>query len=197
MYELTPVGDCTVSDAGLILQSNSTAAKLLGLARGALAKSPFSRFVVREKQDGYYHLCTQLLTTGQPQTRELHMLESGRLSLEPISLAEVLADCEAMIEPQAQKRSARTHFPSIESPCFVNANRTRMKQVLINLLSNAIKYNRVGGKVDVACRASRAQRLRIGVRDIGLVVSLRLVESIDGWRHRRGKHRRRGQRVLV
>ncbi len=30
-------------------------------------------------------------------------------------------------------------------PRFVNADRTRVKQVLINLLSNAIKYNRPGG----------------------------------------------------
>jgi signal transduction histidine kinase len=32
-------------------------------------------------------------------------------------------------------------------PWFVNADRTRVKQVLINLLSNAIKYNRPGGAV--------------------------------------------------
>ena len=30
-------------------------------------------------------------------------------------------------------------------PCFVHADRTRVKQVLINLLSNAIKYNRTSG----------------------------------------------------
>jgi signal transduction histidine kinase len=37
-------------------------------------------------------------------------------------------------------------FPAPGEPCFVKADRTRVKQVLINLLSNAIKYNRVGGR---------------------------------------------------
>jgi CheY-like chemotaxis protein len=32
-------------------------------------------------------------------------------------------------------------FPRFDDPCFVSADRTRLKQVLINLLSNAIKYN--------------------------------------------------------
>jgi CheY-like chemotaxis protein len=42
-----------------------------------------------------------------------------------------------------------------------------MKQVLVNLLSNAIKYNRVGGTIDVCCRANTPQRLRISVQDTG------------------------------
>jgi CheY-like chemotaxis protein len=37
---------------------------------------------------------------------------------------------------------------------FVNADRTRVKQILINLLSNAIKYNKVGGTVSVECTPS-------------------------------------------
>jgi CheY-like chemotaxis protein len=38
---------------------------------------------------------------------------------------------------------------------------------LINLLSNAIKYNRVDGKVSVECTVSRADWIRISVRDTG------------------------------
>src|SRR5665647_3456111 len=100
---------------------------------------------------------------------DLALIESGRLSLslEPISLAEVMLDCEAMMEPQAQKRSIRVNFPKFDSPFFVNADRTRLKQVLVNVLSNAIKYNRVGGTVDVTCSLIAAQRLRISVRDTG------------------------------
>ncbi len=50
-----------------------------------------------------------------------------------------------MIEPQAQKSGMRMSFPRFDSPFFVKADRTRVKQILINLLSNAIKYNRPGG----------------------------------------------------
>jgi PAS domain S-box-containing protein len=99
---------------------------------------------------------------------DLALIESGKLSLslEPVSLGEVLADCEAMIEPQAQKRGIRLSFPQLASPLFVRADRTRTKQVFINLLSNAIKYNRSGGAVEVRCSGS-AQRLRISVHDTG------------------------------
>src|SRR5947209_12813051 len=72
---------------------------------------------------------------------DLAQIESGKLalSLEPTSLAEVMSECQAMIEPQGQKRGIRMTFPRFDLPTFVDADRTRLKQVLINLLSNAIK----------------------------------------------------------
>jgi PAS domain S-box-containing protein len=100
---------------------------------------------------------------------DLALIESGKLSLslEPILLAEVLRECQDMIEPQAQKRGISVSFPHFDVPYFVNADRTRMKQVFINLLSNAIKYNKVGGSVVVQYVASTSERIRICVRDSG------------------------------
>jgi PAS domain S-box-containing protein len=100
---------------------------------------------------------------------DLALIESGKLSLslEPMSLSEVLLDCQAMIEPQAQKSGISMSFPHLEKLYFVYADRTRVKQVLINLLSNAIKYNRVGGTVEVTCDTNAAGRLRISVKDTG------------------------------
>ena len=100
---------------------------------------------------------------------DLALIESGKLSLspEPMSLTEVLQDCRAMIEPQAQKSGIRVAFPVLDEACFVRADRTRVKQVFINLLSNAIKYNRPDGRVQVTCETDRAQRTRISFRDTG------------------------------
>ena len=100
---------------------------------------------------------------------DLAVIESGRLSLslEPVSLAEVMLDCQAMIEPQAQKRGIQMRFPQFDNLWFVQADRTRVKQVLINLLSNAIKYNQAGGTVVVACSASTQERICIRVTDTG------------------------------
>ena len=100
---------------------------------------------------------------------DLALIESGRLSLslEPLSLVDVMLECQAMIEPQAQKSGISMRFPRFEVPYFVHADQTRMKQVLINLLSNAIKYNRAKGTVEVTCRAITAQRIRISVQDTG------------------------------
>jgi len=100
---------------------------------------------------------------------DLALIESGKLpiSLEPISLAEVVRECQTMIEPQARKCDIGMIFCQFEMPYFVKADRTRVKQVLINLLSNAIKYNKVGGTVVVDCIASTPGRVRISVKDTG------------------------------
>jgi PAS domain S-box-containing protein len=100
---------------------------------------------------------------------DLAQIESGKLSLslEPMSLAEVILECQAMIEPQAEGRGIRMTFPQFDLPWFVAADRTRLKQVLINLLSNAVKYNHAGGTVVVDCVGSTADRTRINVRDTG------------------------------
>jgi PAS domain S-box-containing protein len=100
---------------------------------------------------------------------DLARIESGKLSLspEPTALGEVLRECQAMIEPQAQKRGITITFPQSHIPYFVVADRTRLKQVLINLLSNATKYNQPGGMVVVDCSASTPERVRVSVKDTG------------------------------
>jgi PAS domain S-box-containing protein len=100
---------------------------------------------------------------------DLALIESGKLSLslEPISLTEVLHECQVMMEPQAQKRGVGVAFPRFGVPYFVKADRTRLKQVLINLLSNAVKYNKVGGTLVVDCITGTPGRIRIRVKDTG------------------------------
>ena len=100
---------------------------------------------------------------------DLALVESGKLSLslEPISLAEVLADCQAMIDPQAHQSGIQVFFPAPQGPWVIRADRTRVKQVLVNLLSNAIKYNRAGGRVDVRCEARASGHTRVSVQDTG------------------------------
>jgi PAS domain S-box-containing protein len=100
---------------------------------------------------------------------DLAQIESGKLALsrEPTSLSEVMLECQAMIEPQGQKRGIKMTFPQSAIPYFVDADRTRLKQVLINLLSNAIKYNQANGTVVVDYIASTPGRLRVSVRDSG------------------------------
>ena len=73
LYDLAPVGYCTLSEPGLILEANLTAATLLGVARGALVQQPISRFICPEAQDVYYRFRQQLVATGAPQACELRM----------------------------------------------------------------------------------------------------------------------------
>jgi len=100
---------------------------------------------------------------------DLALIESGKLSLslEPVSLAEVMLECEVMVESQAKERGISVTFTRFEEPCFVKADRTRVKQVIINLLSNSIKYNRADGKVNVTLSLNPSNSIRISVRDTG------------------------------
>jgi CheY-like chemotaxis protein len=100
---------------------------------------------------------------------DLARIESGRLALsrEPVALDHVMLECQAMIEPQSQLRGIGMQFPRFDNPCFVLADRTRLKQVLINLLFNAIKYNKPGGTVVVDCMAVPPNSVRISVTDTG------------------------------
>jgi signal transduction histidine kinase/ActR/RegA family two-component response regulator len=100
---------------------------------------------------------------------DLAKVEAGALtlSMEPVGLAEVLAECRSMIEPLAAARGIRVQFPE-NAAALVQADRTRLKQVLLNLLSNAVKYNREGGTVSVECAAHAPHRLRLSVVDTGM-----------------------------
>lgn len=101
---------------------------------------------------------------------DLALIESGKVTLsnEPVSLAEVLEECRAMVEPQARSRGIAMSFPVIASPLFITADRTRLKQVFINLLFNAIKYNQPHGTVTVDTARVAGGAVRVSVTDTGV-----------------------------
>src|SRR5215472_763460 len=76
LYDLAPVGYCTLSEKGLILEANLAAAALLGVARSALPGQPLSRFILRDDQDIYYLLRRNLSKIGLPQTCELRLTKN-------------------------------------------------------------------------------------------------------------------------
>ena len=125
--------------------------------------------------DGQKSSINQILQAGWylleliNEVLDLALIESGKLSLslESNSLADVLNDCRAMIEPNARQANVVLTFPSPDVFSYVLADRTRLKQVFLNLLSNAVKYNRAGGKVRVTSAGSVPGRVRIAFEDTG------------------------------
>jgi PAS domain S-box-containing protein len=127
---------------------------------------------------------------------DLAQIESGKLALsrEPTALSEILLECQAMIEPQGQKRGVTMTFPPSDLPYFVDADRTRLKQILINLLSNAIKYNQANGAVVVDCtliaaRSNTPERVRISVRDTGAGLAPDMISQLFQPFNRLGQER--------
>jgi len=75
LYTLAPVGYMTISENGLILETNLTAATLLNITRDVLVNQPITRFIHKEDQDIYYLHRKKLLETTEPQTCELRMMK--------------------------------------------------------------------------------------------------------------------------
>ena len=81
LYDLAPVGYCTLSEKGLVMEANLTAATLLGATRGALTeRPPFSRFILEEDQCIYYHYTKQLSMVDEQQAYELRMVREDKTS---------------------------------------------------------------------------------------------------------------------
>lgn len=73
LYDLAPVGYCTISENGLILEANLTAANLLSVTRSDLVKQPFSRFIIKEDEDIHYLNFKRVLSAQKPLSYELRM----------------------------------------------------------------------------------------------------------------------------
>ncbi len=76
LYDLAPVGYCTINDQGLIVQANLTATAIFGIPRSALVMQPITRFIAKSDQDIHYLHHKRLLRTEMPQRYELHILKS-------------------------------------------------------------------------------------------------------------------------
>jgi len=127
------------------------------------AASERNRSFVQHIVDAGHHLLTLI-----NEILNLAQIESGKLSisLEPVELREVLEECHTLTRIASAQRGIRLVFP-MDTTLSVNADRTRLKQVLLNLLSNAVKYNREHGAVIVDCTTGDEGRIRIAIQDTG------------------------------
>jgi PAS domain S-box-containing protein len=100
---------------------------------------------------------------------DLARIEAGKLELFPaaVSVKAVVGDSLAMVAPIARERGIRLIDAGGNGRgTLVQADYTRLQQVLINLLANAIKYNRPAGSVHLVCHAGNGVA-RIAITDTG------------------------------
>ncbi len=101
---------------------------------------------------------------------DIAQIEAGRmrLSLEPVSVKQVLDEVRSLIRPLAAERKMRFEVRAPEAAAlYALADRQRLNQVLLNLLSNAVKYTPEGGTVTLVCEEAAGGRVRFEVRDTG------------------------------
>lgn len=119
---------------------------------------------------------------------DLAKIESGRLSLSPvtISLDELVDECLSLTTPMAANRGIYLAHPAV-SGCTLLADRTRLKQALVNLLSNAVKYNRPNGEVRIEYELPDERSLCIHVHDSGTGIAPELLNELFQPFHRLGQ----------
>ncbi len=122
---------------------------------------------------------------------DLTRIETGSLALviEAVPLRALAIEAVSMVQPAADQAQVRLQMQLDGAP-LVQADRTRLRQVLINLLSNAVKYNRAGGRVDLALEPAQNGQVCLQVRDDGQGIAEadlpRLFEPFHRGRHAGG-----------
>jgi PAS domain S-box-containing protein len=126
LYDLAPVGYCTISQKGLLLKANLTAAGLLGFARSAMVGQRLSFFIHEDDQDIYYRHYNQLVKTGTTQVFELRMEKSdgaifwaqlvatAAVDADGLSVCRMtLSDISALREAEALLRASQQDYKNL------------------------------------------------------------------------------------
>ncbi len=100
---------------------------------------------------------------------DLSKIEAGKLELtfEAVGLNDVVRECAALMQPQANRERIiiRTSLSSSLPP--VVADNRSLRQIILNLLSNAVKFNSAGGQVIVSTLYEESGEVVLRVRDTG------------------------------
>src|SRR5512142_1518435 len=100
---------------------------------------------------------------------DLARLESGRVQFRKtrFSVADLLYACRDVMMTKAQETNIQIRVDIPSDMPLMEADRDKIKQVLLNLLSNAIKYNRPNGSVIITGNFNENE-LSITVQDTGI-----------------------------
>ncbi len=100
---------------------------------------------------------------------DLSKIEAGKLDLsfEAVAANEVIRECVALMQPQANRERVIIRASLSSSLPAVVADSRSLRQIVLNLLSNAIKFNTPGGQVIVSTIYEETGEVALRVRDTG------------------------------
>jgi signal transduction histidine kinase len=124
----------------------------------------------REQIVSNIHNETSRLNALASSFLDLARLESGRVQFRKstFNVMDLLHECSDVMASQAEEDRIQIKIIEPESPTLLEADRDKIKQVILNLLSNAIKYNRPNGSVILKIDTQEEHRLVISVQDTGI-----------------------------
>ncbi len=140
----------------------------LGAATYLLLRPEMSR-EQRDQIVNNIHNETLRLNSLASSFLDLARLESGRVQFRKtrFSAADLLYETRDAMMGKAQETNIQVRVDAPNDMPLMEADRDKIKQVLLNLVSNAIKYNRPNGSVIIAGNYTDTE-FSIGVQDTGL-----------------------------
>jgi heavy metal sensor kinase len=128
----------------------------------------------QRKPDEYREVLAECRESGQQISQlverllTLARIDAGvdRLRVENVDVAALAEQCTALVRPLAEARGLKLQLHS-EGEAMLEADPSKLREVLTNLLHNAIEYNRPQGSVDLTV-ARHNGTLRVEVRDTGV-----------------------------
>jgi len=122
----------------------------------------------REQIVNNIHSETQRLNSLASSFLDLARLESGRVQFHKtsFSIADLLFECRDIMNSKAEEEKIQIHIEASEGLPPWEADRDKLKQVILNLLSNAIKFNRRNGSIMLSASAAESN-VCIIVQDTG------------------------------
>ena len=99
---------------------------------------------------------------------DLARLESGRVQFRKtrFSVADLLYECRDVMMTKAQETNIQIRIDVPNDMPLLEADRDKVKQVILNLISNAIKYNRTNGSVIITGNFN--EEIFVTVQDTGI-----------------------------
>ncbi len=116
-----------------------------------------------EESDQIVTMLDTLMDISEAETGTL------RLSIEPVNLSALIRDAIDLYEDVAEEKGISVTMQCDES-LSVDADRSRLRQVVANLLDNSIKYTPRGGHVEIEVQEEDSN-VRIIVQDDGRGIS--------------------------
>ncbi len=101
---------------------------------------------------------------------EISKLESGKIPViqESFVIQDLIKDVYEELSLKAKERDIQQTFKKgTERPIYVNADKPKIKQVLVNLIENAIKYGNDHGSVTAGCYEMDDKHVYIEISDDG------------------------------
>lgn len=126
---------------------------------------------VQQIQHAGWHLLAMI-----DDVLDISRIDAGTMQLDmgPVSLRAALHGAVDMVAPLADRQGVTLDgLPPVPPDWAVQADATRLRQVLVNLLGNAVKYNRPGGRVRLTVRAvpgggEQPDAFEVAVSDTGI-----------------------------